>query len=231
AVELPVSLHGQISALLVVVGDQELEAEGYDENQKFDEFEGNDVGLFASAEYNEEDEEADTIWDEIDKCMDSRRKDRREARLKEEIENYRVSNPKITEQFVDLKRKLVTLSYAEWDGIPESGDYSLRNKKKRFESYGPVHDTLLEKARREKEYDTAVESRTQDLTAVGEGRGTLLGYKLDRVSDSVSGLTVVDPKGYLTDLQSMNDTCSQPDSIQTLPGYSLKMCMRTISYG
>nr|GEY26674.1 protein stabilized1 [Tanacetum cinerariifolium] len=168
-------------ARCLAVGDQELEAKGYDENQKFDEFEGNDVGLFASAEYNEEDKEADAIWDEIEKQMDSRRKDRREARLKEEIENYRVSNPKITEQFVDLKRK---------------------NKKKRFESYGPVSDTLLEKARREKEYDTALGSRTQDLTAVGEGRGTLLGYKLDRVSDYVSGLTVVDPKGYLTDLQS-----------------------------
>ncbi|GJT95642.1 protein stabilized1 [Tanacetum coccineum] len=184
---------------LAVGDDQDLE-EGYDENQKFDEFEGNDVGLFASPEY---DEEADAIWDEIDKCMDSRRKDRRESRLKEEIENYCMSNPKITERFVDLKRKLVTMSYAEWDGVPESGDYSLRNKKKGFESYGPVPDTLLEKARREKEYNTALESRTQDLTAVGEGRGTLLGYKLDRVSDSVSGLTVVDPKGYLTDLQSM----------------------------
>ncbi|GJV52638.1 stabilized1-like protein, partial [Tanacetum coccineum] len=40
---------------------------GYDENQKFDEFEGNDVGLFASAEYDEQDKEADAVWDEIDK--------------------------------------------------------------------------------------------------------------------------------------------------------------------
>ncbi|GKA28631.1 stabilized1-like protein [Tanacetum coccineum] len=117
-------------ARVLAVGDQE----GYDENQTFDEFEGNDVGLFfASAEYNEEDKEADAIWDEIDKRMDSRRKDRREARVKEEIEKYRVSNTKITEQFVDLKRKLVTLSDADWDGVPEIGDYSSRNKKKRFE--------------------------------------------------------------------------------------------------
>nr|GEV86731.1 protein stabilized1-like [Tanacetum cinerariifolium] len=118
-------------ARVLSVGDQE----GYDENQTFDESEGNDVGLFfASAEYNEEDKEADAIWDDIDKRMDSRRKDRREARVKEEIEKYRVSNTKITEQFVDLKRKLVTLSDADWDGIPEIGDYSSSITKKRFES-------------------------------------------------------------------------------------------------
>ncbi|GJX27598.1 stabilized1-like protein [Tanacetum coccineum] len=59
------------------------------------------------------------------------RKDRRKARLNhEEIEKYWDLNTKITKQFVDLKRKLGTLSDAEWDGIPEIGDYSLRNKKK-----------------------------------------------------------------------------------------------------
>lgn len=194
---------------------------GYDENQKFDEFEGNDVGLFASAEYDEDDKEADAVWEAIDKRMDSRRKDRREARLKQEIEKYRASNPKITEQFADLKRKLYTLSAQEWESIPEIGDYSLRNKKKRFESFVPVPDTLLEKARQEQEHVTALDPKSRaaggtetpwaqtpvtDLTAVGEGRGTVLSLKLDRLSDSVSGQTVVDPKGYLTDLKSMKIT-------------------------
>lgn len=206
-------------------GEEEEEDEGddkgYDENQKFDEFEGNDVGLFASAEYDEDDKEADAVWEAIDKRMDSRRKDRREARLKQEIEKYRASNPKITEQFADLKRKLYTLSAQEWDSIPEIGDYSLRNKKKKFESFVPVPDTLLEKARQEQEHVTALDPKSRaaggtetpwsqtpvtDLTAVGEGRGTVLSLKLDRLSDSVSGLTVVDPKGYLTDLKSMKIT-------------------------
>ncbi|EPS73075.1 hypothetical protein M569_01676 [Genlisea aurea] len=201
--------------------EEENEEKGYDENQKFDEFEGNDAGLFASAEYDEEDKDADEVWEAIDKRMDSRRKDRREARLKEEIEKYRASNPKITEQFADLKRKLYTLSAEEWDSIPEIGDYSLRNKKKRFESFVPVPDTLLEKARQEKEHVSALDPKSRaaggtetpwsqtpvtDLTAVGEGRGTVLSLKLDRLSDSVSGLTVVDPKGYLTDLKSMKIT-------------------------
>jgi hypothetical protein len=44
------------------------------------------------------------------------------------------------------------------------------------------------------------------LTAVNEGRGTVLSLKLDRLSDSVSGQTVVDSKGYLTNLKSMKIT-------------------------
>jgi len=46
-------------------------------------------------------------------------------------------------------------------------------------------------------------STIADLTTIGEARGSVLGVKLDQVSDSVSGQTVVDPKGYLTDLNSM----------------------------
>lgn len=205
--------------------DDEGEDKGYDENQKFDEFEGNDVGLFASAEYDEDDREADAVWEGIDKRMDSRRKDRREARLKEEIEKYRASNPKITEQFADLKRKLYTLSTDDWQSLEkfESGGYSSKNKKKRFESFVPVPDTLLEKARQEQEHVTALDPKSRaasangtetpwsqtpvtDLTAVGEGRGTVLSLKLDRLSDSVSGMTNVDPKGYLTVLNSMKIT-------------------------
>ncbi|OWM74695.1 hypothetical protein CDL15_Pgr004658 [Punica granatum] len=41
--------------------DDEEYDKGYDENWKFDEFEGNDVGLFASVEYDEDDKEADAV--------------------------------------------------------------------------------------------------------------------------------------------------------------------------
>ncbi|KAG5524214.1 hypothetical protein RHGRI_031023 [Rhododendron griersonianum] len=153
--------------------EEEENEKGYDKNQKFDEFEGNDVGLFTWTKY---DEEADAVWEEIDKRMDSRRKDRREARLKQEIEKCRASCPNITEQFAHLKRKLFTMSSHEWDSILEIGDYSLRNKKRRFESYVPVPDTLLEKARQEKEHVAALDLKS---------------------------LTVVDPRGYLTDLKSI----------------------------
>ncbi|KAG7544452.1 PRP1 splicing factor N-terminal [Arabidopsis suecica] len=179
-----------------------------DVNHKFDDFEGNDAGLFANAECDDGDKEADAFWDAIDRKMDSGRKDRIEAKLKQEIENYRASNPKVSEQFVDLKRKLHTLSEDEWDSIPEIGNYSHRSKKKRFESFVPVPDTLLQ----EEGLVTALDPNSRaaggsetpwtDLTSVGEGRGLMLSLKLDRLSDSLSGQTVVDPKGYLTDLKN-----------------------------
>lgn len=45
-----------------------------------------------------------------------------------------------------------------------------------------------------------------DLRKIGQARNTLMNVKLSQVSDSVEGQTVVDPKGYLTDLQSMIPT-------------------------
>lgn len=108
----------------------------------------------------------------------------------------------------------------EWEAIPEIGDYTIKNKK-RMQSFVPVPDTLLAKAAAEKQLDTrahiggletpgslglATPAANQDLTAVGEGRGTVLSLKLDNMADSVSGQTVVDPKGYLTDLKSMKIT-------------------------
>mmetsp|Transcript_33560 Transcript_33560/g.94959 ORF Transcript_33560/g.94959 Transcript_33560/m.94959 type:complete len:924 (+) Transcript_33560:85-2856(+) len=201
--------------------DKEKKDEGAEDN-KFDEFLGNDAGMFAgSGDYDEDDKEADEIWASIDAHMDERRRERREARLKAEIEKYRAENPKITEQFADLKRKLSDVSSEEWEAIPEIGDYTIKNQK-RMQSFVPVPDTLLAKAAAEKQLDTRVTasgletpglsglatpaSANQDLTAVGEGRGTVLSLKLDNMADSVSGQTVVDPKGYLTDLKSMKIT-------------------------
>ncbi|KAE9586253.1 putative PRP1 splicing factor, pre-mRNA-processing factor 6/Prp1/STA1 [Lupinus albus] len=141
--------------------------------------------------------------------MDSRGKDRREAWLKQEIEEYRASNPNIIEQFADLKQKLYIVSTEEWDNIPEIGDYSLRNKK------------IGLRARQEKEHVTALDPKSRtaggtetpwgkmsvtDLTVVGEGRKTMLSLKLGRLSYSVLGLTNVDPKVYLTTLKSMKIT-------------------------
>ena len=188
---------------------------------QFDAFQGGDAGIFAArkGEYDDDDREADEIWASVDDHMDSRRRDQREARLKAELEKYRKENPKITEQFADAKRKLQEVSYEEWDAIPDIGDYSIK-KKKGGREFAPAPDTLLQKAMAEREtsaYDdgangsmsdaTAGNSSSggvrNDLTAVGEGRSSVLGLKLDAMGDSVAGQTVVDPKGYLTSLSSV----------------------------
>merc|ERR550537_1169841 len=46
-------------------------------------------------------------------------------------------------------------------------------------------------------------SGSGSLNDLGEARGTVLAVKLDRIMDSVTGQTVMDPKGYLTDLNAL----------------------------
>lgn len=46
------------------------------------------------------------------------------------------------------------------------------------------------------------------LCVLGEGQRTVIKLKLDRMADSVSGQSVIDPKGYLTDLGNMGISSS-----------------------
>lgn len=74
------------------------------------------AGAFAVSEYDQDDREADKIWEEIDEHMDQRRRKEREKRLKEDLEQMRKRNPKITETFADLKRGLAELMRPEdWE--------------------------------------------------------------------------------------------------------------------
>lgn len=197
--------------------DEDLNDANYDE-----EF-GYGGSLFKNDPYEKDDEEADAIYEAIDKRQDERRKERREKRFKEEVEKYRQERPKIQQQFSDLKRKLGEVSYDEWMSIPDVGD--ARNKRQRnprADKLTPIPDSILAKTALSQEPTTVLDSREQkfgglastiagmstpstdiDMKKIGQARNTLMDMKLTQVSDSVSGQTVVDPKGYLTDLQSM----------------------------
>jgi len=93
-------------------------------------------------------------------------------------------------QFADLKRKLAEVTEAEWEAIPEIGDYTI--KKPRRETYVPAPDTLLAAAVAERAASTSVVEGGGDdpgggstlgggsLTAIGEGRRTVVSLNLDR---------------------------------------------------
>ena len=53
--------------------------------------------------YDKDDEEADMVYEAVDKRMDEKRKERREKKFQEEVEKYRQERPKIQQQFSDLK--------------------------------------------------------------------------------------------------------------------------------
>ncbi|KAI8988629.1 PRP1 splicing factor, N-terminal-domain-containing protein [Mycotypha africana] len=188
----------------------------------------NEVGLFSTAPYEEDDEEADRVWDMIDAKMDERRKARREAREREEIARFRKERPKISEQFADLKRQLTTIDESEWAAIPEVADLVGKNRKKASkvpERFTPLPDTMIAAAKEKLGYsNTTLDDKLGGIAStvagasssvgedglmtnfreIGQARDKVLGLKLDQVShDSASGKTTVDPKGYLTDLNSV----------------------------
>lgn len=174
--------------------------------------------LFAGDPYDKEDEEADSVWAAIEEKMDSRRRQQREAREREELEKFRAVRPKIQQSFADLTSKLKDVSEEEWANIPEVGDRRLRYQK-REETFTPVPDNIIESARSHSQYSAQVDVREQqfagiatplnaatpvaDLTQMGKAKKTILSMQLNSKADSVSGQTVADPKGYLTDLKSM----------------------------
>lgn len=208
--------------------DEEEDDEEDLNDSNYDEFSGYSGSLFSKDPYDKDDAEADAIYESIDKRMDEKRKEYREKRLKDDLEKYRQERPKIQQQFSDLKRNLQTVSEDEWSSIPEVGDS--RNRKQRnprAERFTPLPDSVLVR-NMGGETQTAIDPRSGlasmlpgvsnstpgmltptgdlDLRKIGQARNTLMNVKLSQVSDSVTGQTVVDPKGYLTDLQSMIPT-------------------------
>ncbi|XP_074602507.1 pre-mRNA processing factor 6 [Brevipalpus obovatus] len=216
--------------------NEEEEEEEEDLNDSnYDEFSGYGGSLFSKDPYDKDDEEADAIYDAIDTRMDEKRKAYREAKQRKELEKFRKTNPKIQTQFSDLKRSLAVLSEDDWLKIPDVGDS--RNKKQRnprADKFTPLPDSILaHKASLANNESVTIDPRTGlatpmssgiesgiatstnlDLRKIGQARNTLMDIKLNQVSDSVSGQTVVDPKGYLTNLQSLIQIGADIDDVK-----------------
>ncbi|KAI9296894.1 hypothetical protein K502DRAFT_363769 [Neoconidiobolus thromboides FSU 785] len=210
-------------AVPVDISNQD-EGEGEDSEKYQDP--DNETGLFSGIPYEQDDEEADRIYELIDKKMDERRKVRREEREKEELLKYRKERPKIQQQFADLKRGLAEVSAEEWASLPDVANISGKNRKKinAKERFAPVPDSILEKARENASFNTVLDPIEQkyggfetpnnpdnsngaltNFVEIGQARDKVLGLKLDQMSfDSASGKSTIDPRGYLTDLNSLN---------------------------
>ncbi|TGJ82228.1 hypothetical protein E0Z10_g6538 [Xylaria hypoxylon] len=206
--------------------DQAAEEEDNNTNTNDERFQDpdNEVGLFAGGIYDKDDDEADRIYREIDEKMDKRRRVRREAREQTEREEYERKNPKISQQFADLKRGLESITEDEWAALPEVGDLTGRNKRARqarHQRFYAVPDSVLAAASGAGELGTTVaddgtasastgvstngtDGTVTDFAKIGQARDKVLQVRLDQASQNgtaTSGsATSVDPKGYLTSL-------------------------------
>lgn len=120
----------------------------------------NEYGLFAGTTYEADDEEADKIYEHVDRTMDSRRRARREAREEAEMAKHRAERPKLQQQFADLKRGLAVVSDSEWENIPEVGNLT-RRKRRRDERTFAVPDSIIVGDRAKGEYENALDQRQQ----------------------------------------------------------------------
>ncbi|KJA17190.1 hypothetical protein HYPSUDRAFT_146818 [Hypholoma sublateritium FD-334 SS-4] len=183
----------------------------------------NEYGLFAGTTYEQDDEEADRIYESVDDKMDSRRRKQRCAAEQAQLAKHRAERPKIQQQFADLKRGLSSVTDAEWENIPEVGNLTRRKRRRTEENSRTyvVPDSVLVGDRSKVEYESALDARQQadggletpaergmmtDFVEIGQARDKILSLKLDQISSTpaTSGLsTSIDPRGYLTSLDSV----------------------------
>jgi len=148
----------------------------------------------------------------------------REAREREQREEYERNNPKIQQQFADLKRSLASVSDEDWANIPEVGDLTGKNRRTKQnlrQRFYAVPDSVIAGARDSTQFDTSVQDDAAVLNGstadnadgtmtnfadIGAARDKVLRVRLDQAAqgsgtDSVAGsATNIDPKGYLTSL-------------------------------
>ena len=148
----------------------------------------------------------------------------REARERQELEEYERNNPKIQQQFADLKRSLSTVTDDEWANIPEVGDLTGKNRRAKQnlrQRFYAVPDSVIAGARDSAEFQTTIADENNDTSGrmreaadgtmtnfanIGAARDKVLQVRLDQAAqgstgDTASGsATNIDPKGYLTSL-------------------------------
>ncbi|CAF9902864.1 MAG: hypothetical protein GOMPHAMPRED_000014 [Gomphillus americanus] len=184
-----------------------------------------EVGLFANGVYDQDDDEADRIWQSVDEKREKRRKKRREVQEQLEREEEERKHPKISAQFSDLKRSLAAVTDDEWQNLPEVGDLTRKNKRAKQardaeRRFYAVPDSVIASARDSTQLDTkihdekngteTVDGTMTNFAAIGAARDKVLQVRLDQAAqngtESVIGTaTSIDPKSYESALMNNED--------------------------
>jgi pre-mRNA-processing factor 6 len=129
-----------VSRNVVARLDEDKEVDLGDGN--YDEFQGYSGSLFSKGSTTKEDDEADLIFESIDRRMESRRRKARDSNEERKIEELRSQVPDIINEFSDLKRELTNVSTEDWLNIPEAQE-RLKAKKLKRDSEMNAPDRLI----------------------------------------------------------------------------------------
>ncbi|KAK6465185.1 Pre-mRNA splicing factor prp1 [Scheffersomyces coipomensis] len=174
---------------------QDYEDDEDDDNEDKQDFSTTDKSILSKAiGKNGEDEEADRIYDEIEKRLSSRKTST--LPLIGIQPDSQLSSTQ--EKFTDLKRSLANVTGEEWSSLPEAGDLTRRNKRSR----------LLEQSR-QRTYavpDSALigagsisSLAKTNFQSISDSRDKLLESQLDNLLPQKSDVSTID-------LESLNST-------------------------
>lgn len=93
--------------------------------------EDEDQGVLALKRRNDDDIEADEIYEAIEKQLEKRRK-RKSAEPEDGVVTIETGSGTITSGFLVLKNQLASVLAQEWANLPEVGDLTRRNKRQRL---------------------------------------------------------------------------------------------------
>ncbi|KAK6204491.1 Pre-mRNA splicing factor prp1 [Scheffersomyces amazonensis] len=131
---------------------------------------------------DKEDEEADKIYEEIERKLNSKSKSNKSIPLQ------LTTIPATEERFSDLKRALTTVSTIEWSNLPEAGDMTRRNKRSRIaeqeqqRTYAVPDSALMSMSA-----GTISGLSKTNFQSISQSRDKLLGNQLDNLlSDNIN---------------------------------------------
>lgn len=216
------------------IGPAKLDFDGNDDEDDGANVDNNaELGLLNIRAQDQEDEEADRIYEMIEERLRNRHKKRKidtndasntEAN-KDKGDQNTMEN--ISNQFADLKKGLSTISEDQWLNLPEAGDMTRRNKRERElarqqrRTYN-INDSILSSLRDQQAIDMQV-SANGDEVAIANGleendidtnfefissaRGKILSSKLDGNQNDSSNhpLSAINANDYLTSLQAIDE--------------------------
>ncbi|RCK64049.1 Pre-mRNA-splicing factor 6 [Candida viswanathii] len=146
----------------------------------------NDKGILSRSKRDEEDEEADRIYEEIEKKLASKKATPKTS--PPQSQTATTNKP----QFSDLKRQLANLTEDDWLNLPEPGDMTRRNKRMRLleqqqQRMYSAPDTLIAAA-------SSSANGSTNFKSLSESRDKFLSSQLDNLLPKSANVTSTDAR-------------------------------------